>query len=572
MFNTNRFKQIALSTFVFAALLGGFQMDPVPIVLEAQAQQIVPSGSIHFGQGEASITIQGNESQSLIGKRFHLYKLFDAQLSKDGSSINYSWNTQFKGAIQRAVGLRLGKGPETVHEYEAIDYMQSLQAQGYTSDFRYFIEELRNEINKTRAAAYPIQVDSVDEHNSFTLSGLEFGYYIVDEIGKNDQSHSSASLCMVSTAAPNSQLHIKSDLPEVIKKIWEDDHLVGWNDIADAEIGQTIPYKFESELPDMNGYARYYLAFHDEMDPCLDKDLSTITLTISNSTHSYPLSEVEFAAREEENGFVVEIENLKAIVDREFPEMREEDGHYVYDQRITLNFTSKLNREAKTKPGNPGFENRVRLEYSNDPDSNSHGSTGFSPWDTVVCFTYQIDGLKINEEQERLEGAEFKLYSNADCTEEVKTIKEGSQYIVENGLEGARIQSDEKGEFQIIGLDQGTYWLKEVKAPDGYRQLLDPIEIKIEPTYSEDRENYVSQSQALLDLKGSAKIKTFWNGLLNEEGKVLETNREDGSLQLSIVNYKGTILPYTGSATVFLSLAAGIILIGLGRKNHEKKK
>lgn len=571
MFNKTVFRQFALSTCILASLVGGLHMSQTPLILDTYAQE-APNGSIHFGQGEASITIQGNESQSLVGKRFHLYKLFDAQLSKDGSSINYSWNPDFQGAIQRAVGYRLGKEPASIHEYEAIDYMQSLQAQGHTSDFRYFIEELRDEINRAKVASYPIQVDVVDANNAFVLSGLEYGYYVVDEIGNNDQSHSSASLCMVDTATPMSQIHIKSDLPEVSKKIFEDDHLIGWNDIADVEIGQAIPYRFETALPNMNGYSSYYLAFHDEMDPYLERDLSTITITISNASHTYTLDALEFALSEEaNNGFKAEIKDIKAIVDREFPATLDENGHAFYDQVVSVYFTSKLKPEAQA--GNPGFENRVRLEYSNDPDSNNAGSTGFSPWDAVVCFTYQIEGAKINEEQERLEGAEFKLYANAQCSEEVKTYQEDGQYIVGDWSEGAVIRSDAQGEFHIVGLDQGTYWLKEVKAPEGYRQLLDPIEIQIEPTYIEERNGYISQSQALLDIKGSAKIKTFWSGLWQEEGKALETNIENGGLQLSIVNYKGTILPYTGSATVFLSLVSGLVLIYAGkRKGHEKKK
>ena len=45
-------------------------------------------------------------------------------------------------------------------------------------------------------------------------------------------------------------------------------------------------------------------------------------------------------------------------------------------------------------PGDLASENDVRLEFSNNPDSNGEGSTGYTPWDTVVCFTYKLNGLK----------------------------------------------------------------------------------------------------------------------------------------------------------------------------------
>lgn len=40
----------------------------------------------------------------------------------------------------------------------------------------------------------------------------------------------------------------------------------GWNDIADYEIGQTVPYTMSSVIPNINGYHTYYYAWHDVMD------------------------------------------------------------------------------------------------------------------------------------------------------------------------------------------------------------------------------------------------------------------------------------------------------------------
>ena len=81
-------------------------------------------------------------------------------------------------------------------------------------------------------------------------------------------TNSAASLCMVSTAYPEMNLNIKSDYPVVTKKIREDDDQdkvgnQGWNDLADFEIGQTVPYRYESNLPEVNGYNTYYYAWHD---------------------------------------------------------------------------------------------------------------------------------------------------------------------------------------------------------------------------------------------------------------------------------------------------------------------
>ena len=64
--------------------------------------------------------------------------------------------------------------------------------------------------------------------------------------------------------------------------------------------------------------------------------------------------------------------------------------------KIVLTYQATLNEKAAKNTGRPGFENDVRLEFSNDPDSAVRGSTGYTPWDTVVCFTYKINALKSN--------------------------------------------------------------------------------------------------------------------------------------------------------------------------------
>ena len=128
--------------------------------------------------------------------------------------------------------------------------------------------------------------------------------------------------------------------------------------------------------------------------------------------------------------------DIKKIVDREFNKMNNNQENDYTGLNVTLKCEATLNELAALDTGRPGFENDVRLEFSNDADSNGKGETGFTPWDTVVCFTFEVDGLKTNNHDKVLQDAKFRLYSDKECKNEVYVKKNPNQgqggYVVMN--------------------------------------------------------------------------------------------------------------------------------------------
>ena len=592
----NMRKCLAVGSLSLTAILSGtsavLPMMTTPVFAVSPSSANTPSGVANFEQGDASITIHGNEGQSMVGKKFSVYKLFNAENSEGLESINYTYNDEYKLALQTVVGKALSKDVASVTEYNVIDYIQSInknvvegahanqKLEGRYSDFRYFVEDLRNTMVNLGMQGTTVDVTAVDGNGDVTFDGLSYGYYIVDEVTEISGTHAAASLCMVNTANPVADVQIKSDYPSIIKKIHEDDNGVGWNDIADVEIGQTIPYSYDTRVPNINGYHDYYFAFHDKMHEALTFHPDSVFVSIEGDSKTYTLqaSEYQILENNAEDTFKIEIQDLKAIVDREFNQMND-DHENVYGQKITVTYNATLNDLAAKGTGRPGFENKVKLEFSNNPDSDGVGKTGETPWDTVIAFTYKLDVTKINNHNKLLRNAKFRLYSDADCTKEVYVKKTEGGYNVINRdslggddhtggtapAEAVEMVSNDEGKFIIFGLDQGTYYLKETDSPAGYRELLDPIQLTLTPTFTNDRDNYISGDGAtekiLQDFSASAHVKEFYNGAFKESDIDLETDVDEGQANLTVVNQVGSKLPITGSSMTAIMLGAGVVIM-----------
>lgn len=558
---------------------------------------------------QGHITINANvgdngEVQSLAGKKFNVYKIFDAENSAGMESINYTMNPAYEQALKKVTGKST--------EYGIIDYIQTMNTnkvinnvsapqlnESRYSNLRYFIEALRNEIVAEKVAPTMTVTAPENAKESFTLD-VDFGWYVVDEVTNVVGEHSASSLCMVNTANPDIFINIKSDFPVIKKQIREDDTRAsigkdhdGWNDVADFEIGQTVPYRYLTYVPNINGYESYYFAMHDKMDKALTFNPDSVVVKIEDKTLVKDVDyRVVTEGIPEDETFQIQIMDLKAVINKYFYsefEGSEPEMEKFYGQKIEVEYNATLNELAANDTGRPGFENDIKLEFSNNPDSDGTGQTGETPWDTVVAFTFRMNGIKVNDQDEEvvLEGAKFRLYSDSSCTQEVyvKEAENGDGYTVINRdtageevpEEAVEMVSDENGLFNIVGLDSQTYYLKETQAPAGYRLLKDPIKIDIKAIYDdENRENYVkgdgATDKTLQRLEASAHFKEFYGGKYNEYDSNLVSDVETGTMNIKVVNKVGSKLPATGSAmTVLLVGAGGAMMVTalIKRKKEE---
>ena len=564
----NIIKKIAIASTLQLSLGGCIlnALNTYPICAYENINTV--NGIVNYNNGQAKIRILPNGNQSLVSKQFAVYKLFQAQISN--TSINYFYNEEYKDVIEDVVSNRLNK--DSISEYEVIDYIQSLE--DHSSSLRELIEEIRDQLVSQGYSSDTFTVTNTLEDGSIEIQGLQPGYYMIDEITSVQDTHSAASLILLDTADDSCDIQIKSDYPSIIKKIEEDDLNIGWNDIGDYEIGQSIPYKYETNIPDIKAYNTYKMIFHDIMDEALTFDSDSVQIQISDSekTYTVPSNQYSIVENTDNESFIVQISDIKSIIDQQFS-----NG---YGQKVLFTYNAYLNEKAKDRSGRAGFENKVALEFSNNPDTDGTNDTGMTPWDSVVCFTYQINAVKTNEENQSLQGAKFRLYRDENGTQEIKLKKVENVYVVMNedylsNAESDEMISDENGLFNISGLDQGTYYLKETQAPDGYRKIQDSIKIVITPEFTTDRNSYYenqgASDQVLETLSANCEIKQFLNGLLNSGSKALQTYVQTGSIQLKIVNQTGSKLPVTGSSMTLILLAGGSLLMIAGLYNLRKQ-
>ena len=232
--------------------------------------------------------------------------------------------------------------------------------------------------------------------------------------------------------------------------------------------------------------------------------------------------------------------------------------------------------------GNP---NTVYLEYSNKPDQSGSGdtdNTGKTPEDKVIVFTYELDTTKVDgqDENTKLKDAKFVLL-NSDGTKVAKITNDkfdGWQDLPPAGdddkiaatdwFTDTVLTSDDGGLFKIIGLDDGTYKLREIVAPSGYNLLSSDITVVITAT--------TTNGQTWTDGNASSALTKL---AVTADGTAGTGNTSTGIAGITVANNKGSTLPETGGmgTTIFyvvgaiLVLGAGILLITRRRMNKAAK-
>lgn len=451
-----------------------------------------------FADDTYSITI----NNSTEGHTYEAYQIFTGDLS--GTTLsNIVWGSGVSEAGKTALGNARAKA-------------ESLETE---ADAKAFAKAVAPYLTTAAGSANTVT------DGKYVISGLAAGYYLVKDQDSSLTGDSDAYTEFILKVVSNTTATPKSDVPEVTKKVKDTNDSTGvtsdWQDSADYDIGDSVPFQLKATLAaNVSSYTTYKVVFHDTLSKGLTYNNDAKVYIDGEETNGFTVAST--VNTDGTTTLTVSCDDVKALG----------AGN---SSVITVEYTATLNGNAVA--GTAGNNNKVYLEYSNNPNKSEKGDneTGNTPEDTVVVFSYKTIINKVDGDKKPLTGAEFTLEKYIKETNEWEAIT-----VVKN---------DEGTTFTFSGLDDGKYRLTETVTPAGYNTI-DPIEFTITAEHS-----VLSDTPALTSLVGNAT-----NGELT-----FASNISEGSLSADVVNQAGSTLPETGGmGTTLLYIIGAILVVGAG--------
>lgn len=426
------------------------------------------------------------------------------------------------------------------------------------------------------------------EGGNYVIEGLPAGYYLVkDSLQEDDNQTGQVLSDYIVQVLGNVTMEPKdSGIPTLEKKVAEQgkgdegkydlDGGYGtyYNDVADWNIGDRVPFKLIGSIPDMDAYDTYQYIFHDTISAGLTLDMTSFDVYVAQEKNQDPVAlhwtEIDpanYQLTQTEDGFTLTIDNLK-----DFPYVDEEGRNY-----ILVFYDAVVSTEAVI--GLPGNENSAYLEFSNNPNGDG---TGRTEDDKVIVFTYELDGTKVDgETQAALQNARFVLLNGAKSEAAMVVdgkvtgwVKVGSEaaaaeeqipetyeeWVERYGDQNVILTSAADGTFKIAGLDDGTYYLREIQAPNGYNLLEADVQLDIAATTANGQEWDGDPATALEGLNMTFNVVDAEEVPAEVEGVLV-----GGTVGITVENKQGATLPETGGmGTTLFYIIGGLLVVGAG--------
>lgn len=465
------------------------------LAVTAFAQDVTVTG------GTGSITI----SNAAKGETYTIYKLFDATVNADGSSIAYT-----------------GTIPESLNTYFTADENGYISATSAAKDGENMSEGLKTALKAWTAAATAAATAESDG-SALNFKELAYGYYVVTTT-QGDQ------VISVDSTMPNVTIVDKnSSTPKDLSKT------ASSNDVS---IGDTVTYTVSFKT------SNYYGAGTEAKE--------IVSYTIEDTLPEF-LSNVTVTSIIVDNDGSDTTTNDRTTVTDQFADKKividwydEVNNKFLYDNGATVTITYTAVVTDKAAIDGNGNTNKVTVTWTTK-GGDEPGPDKVETEETI--FTYAIALKKVNNKGVALPGAvfEFPFYVKS-------TADANGAYIYAGTTAGAgltnQITTPDSGVIVVKGVKSGSYEITEVTAPAGYNKLTAPVTVQAVKTSSTS-----THTTVYLDKDGN---------VVDVSAKEIEVKVDIDTIAATavvVVNKAGTELPSTGGMGTTVFYVLGTVLV-----------
>ena len=444
-----------------------------------------------------TVTVQNVVS----GKTYKIYRILDIDTHDSTyNSVVYKVNAKWKDFIESTGNTYFTRIDSTTGVV--------VVNKGLTSDSIATLAAAA----KTWLGSHPIAADGEQiagaSDTSIQFTGKKLGYYLLSS--SNWGTENADAIFSLNSSSPNVTVQEKNGKPTIDKKIVENSNTVENNT---AGIGDYVQFKLTVNVID--GKPTNYV-IHDKMSAGLTF-VKTTEHPVVVKVGSRTLNTTEYSFND-------------SILDGCTFELKINDDILQPNDVVTVTYYGQVNSSAVINGDNT---NEAKLTY---------GTDGNSTWEktTTKVFGFKVFKHAGTDTDHLLPGAEFRLYKTVDETTYYAKFDNGllTGWTTDATATGVTMTSNSDSALVLNGLDAGTYYLEETKAPDGYNKLTDPVTVTI-----------------------------------TEDGKVNETT--NGTVYVS--NNAGATLPSTGGigTTLFYVIGGGLmvaaVVLLVTKKRMENK-
>lgn len=534
------------------------------------------------------------------GHTYEAYQIFDGYHTKDGTSDYLSDINWGSGITQNA-----DRQAKMISE---------LKEAGLYDENTAYVDKV-NDATKVAMALSKLKdkAEKVDEFNeivgayldaaagsvtaettaSVQFTGLSAGYYLVKDADTGSVGANESYTKYLVKLVADAEMQIKSQSMSLDKYILSGNDKVKENNAA---MGDTVNYRLESQLSEMDGYEAYTFIIHDELDAGLTFNNNGVSVKVG------PKKDDPASYKTYENVTIKYAKQADGTYTSDLPKIEKGETLYICitlngltqdykKQYVSVTYSATVNENANI--GSTPNNNKAYLEYSNNPNQSQgqqEKTTTTTPPQTVSTYVAGIEISKVSPKGNLLPGAQFMITAkdgtDKDAIKELNVTgysfkeagdagegnyyyKEGESYVTAVpedaaaqkyvtqdgtnlkkgdkivGMTGDGVGQTVQGVLRFDGLKAGTYTITEVLAPTGYRKIDQAITLKVEWLYNKDTKKY------------------YWKYSVEDakDGDAVLGEVTDGILPLKIVNQHGLTLPFTGGEGANLLAGLGLALM-----------